>query len=200
MPELSKDVIALLQYLAPGFLVAWVYFGVTSHLKPSQFERVVQALIYTVVVQGLLAIERAVALGLGRIKSLGVWTPATDVVMSLLTALILGLVVATITNRDLVYRYLRKLGFTTRTGHPCEWFGIFSDFPRFVVLELKDGTRVFGWPTVWPSEPEKGHFFLTAATRRVGDEEQDLGHLEGLLINASDVSYVEFAKSPEGQS
>ena len=49
MPELSKDVVALLQYLAPGFIMAWVYYGLTSHAKPSQFERVVQALIFTVV-------------------------------------------------------------------------------------------------------------------------------------------------------
>jgi len=47
MPEISAEVIALLQYLAPGFLVTWVYFGLTSHEKPSQFDRTVQALIYT---------------------------------------------------------------------------------------------------------------------------------------------------------
>ncbi|TCV97728.1 hypothetical protein EC912_101745 [Luteibacter rhizovicinus] len=200
MPELSKDVVALLQYLAPGFLVAWVYFGVTSHVKPSQFERVVQALIYTVVIQALLATERSVALWLGKFKALGAWGTTSDLTASLATALFLGLIIATITNRDWLYRHLRNLGFTSRTGHPGEWFGTFSDFPRFVVLQLKDGTRVFGWPTTWPSEADKGHFFITSATRAVDDEEQDLSYLEGLLINVSDVSYVEFAKPPEGSS
>lgn len=43
MPEISKDVISLLQYLAPGFVLAWVYYGLTSQIKQSQFERIVQA-------------------------------------------------------------------------------------------------------------------------------------------------------------
>lgn len=197
MPELSKDVVALLQYLAPGLLVAWVYFGITSHVKPSQFERVVQALIYTVVIQGLVAAERSIALWMGKLKVLGTWGPTTNLTASLVTALCLGLIIATITNRDGLYRHLRKLGFTSRTGHPGEWFGTFSDYPRFVVLHLNDGTRIFGWPTTWPSEADKGHFFMTSATRTIDDEEQDLSYLEGLLIKVSDVSYVEFAKPPE---
>ena len=197
MPELSKDVVALLQYLAPGFLVAWVYFGVTSHIKPSQFERVVQALIYTVVVQAIVAIEHAIALGIGKHLVVGPWTHTSDLTASLVTALCLGLSVATSTNRDLLYRHLRRLGFTSRTAHPCEWFGTFSDYPRYVVLQLKDGSRIFGWPTTWPSDADKGHFFMTSAVRTVGDQEQDLAHLDGLLINVTDVAFVEFAKQPE---
>jgi hypothetical protein len=40
MEEISADVVALLEYLAPGLLAASVYFGMTAHQKPSQFERV----------------------------------------------------------------------------------------------------------------------------------------------------------------
>jgi hypothetical protein len=199
MPELSKDVVALLQYLVPGFLVAWVYFGITSHAKPSQFERIVQALIYTVVVQCLLAVERASALALGNAFTLGPWSPTSDLFASLLTALFLGLVIATITNHDMLFRRLRKLRFTSRTGHPGEWFATFSGYPRYLVLQLKDGSRIFGWPKIWPSSAEKGHFFITSAIRTVQGQEQDLAHLEGILINVSDVSFAEFTKPPEVQ-
>lgn len=83
MPELSKDVVALLQYLAPGFLVAWVYFGLTSHVKPSQFERVVQALVFTVAVQALVAIEQWAAGVVGaNVVVLGEWTAASSLVAS----------------------------------------------------------------------------------------------------------------------
>ncbi|WP_442778441.1 hypothetical protein [Aeromonas sp. ASNIH3] len=30
----------------------------------------------------------------------------------------------------------------------------------FVILDLKDGRRIFGWPSVWPSDPSKGHIVL----------------------------------------
>ncbi|WP_366919567.1 DUF6338 family protein [Hydrocarboniphaga sp.] len=54
MPEeLGKDVVALLAYLLPGFVAGWVYYGLTSHPKPSQFKRVVQALILTLIIQAI---------------------------------------------------------------------------------------------------------------------------------------------------
>lgn len=199
MPELSKDLVALLQYLAPGLVVAWVFFGLTSHNKPSQFERVVQALIFTVVIQLLVASEKLVAEALGHWFIVGPWTDSSALLAALLTALVLGVTLSACANADSLHSLSRRLGITSRTSHPCEWFGIFKGYPRFVVLQLKDGSRVFGWPKVWPSEPGAGHFFITSASRTVNDEDQDLAHLEGILIDAKDVSWVEFAKEPEEQ-
>ena len=54
MPEISKEVVSLLIFLMPGFLSAWVIYGLTSHTKPVQFERVVQALIYTVSIKAMV--------------------------------------------------------------------------------------------------------------------------------------------------
>ena len=197
MPELSKDVVALLQYLAPGFIMAWVYYGLTSHVKPSQFERVVQALIFTVVIQAFVIGERALAELIGASFSFGVWSTSSQLTASLLTALALGLMVSAVVNGDAFHRLIRNLGISTRSAHPCEWFGIFAEYPRYIVLHLKDGTRIYGWPTVWPSEYDKGHFFVTSAMRSVGDVDQELDALEGVLIDARDVASVEFMKIPE---
>ena len=197
MPELSKDLVSLLQYLAPGLVVAWVFYGLTSHNKPSQFERVVQALIFTVVVQLLVQLEELGAKGLGRWFMLGEWTSTSTLAAALLTALFLGICLSACVNSDVLHRIVRNLGLTSRTSHPCEWFGIFKDYPRFVVLHQKDGTRIFGWPKVWPSESSAGHFFITEAARTVNGEDQDLRHLEGILIDVKEVSWVEFAKQPE---
>jgi hypothetical protein len=197
MPELSKDVVALLQYLAPGLIVAWIYYGVTSHDRPSQFERVVQALIYTVLIQAIVFCERFLVLKAGAIVSFGEWTPQSELCAALFTAIIAGLLAGVVSNRDTLHSTLRRLGATTRTAHPCEWFTVFSAYPRFVVLQLRNGTRVYGWPEVWPSDNKKGHFFMKEAMRTVDGIEQDLPHLEGLLVDANDVEYVEFLNEPE---
>lgn len=197
MPELSKDVVALLQYLAPGFITAWVCYGLTSHVKPSQFERVVQALIYTVVVQVFVIGERVIAEAIGTRFSFGAWTDSSQLLASLLTALTLGFAISAVVNGDAFHRIIRKLGISKRSGHPCEWFGIFAEYPRYVVLQLKSGTRIYGWPSVWPSEYDKGHFFITSAMRSVGDVDQELDTLEGVLVDARDVASVEFLKQPE---
>lgn len=50
MGETSKDVLTLLTQLMPGFLTAWVVYGLTTYTKPPQFERVIQAVIYSFLV------------------------------------------------------------------------------------------------------------------------------------------------------
>lgn len=200
MPELSKDLVALLQYLAPGFVVAWVYYGLTSHIKPSQFERVVQALIFTVVIQALVLVERAVAETIGKHAALGEWSSNSQLFASLTSALLLGVAMAACVNADAFHRLVRRLKISSRSSHPCEWFGIFAEYQRYVVLQLKDGTRIYGWPKVWPSEYDKGHFFITSATRTVEEVTQELDALDGILIDAREVSSVEFVKPPEEQA
>ncbi len=41
MDNLYKEVTPLLTFLLPGFLSASIFYGFTSHPKPSQFERTV---------------------------------------------------------------------------------------------------------------------------------------------------------------
>lgn len=160
MPELSKDLIALLQYLVPGFLVAWIYFGLTSHQKPIQFERIVQALIFALFVHLLVPIERAIALKAGRIWSVGNWTTEGELFASLVTAIFLGLAFCYLINLDLLHAFLRKFNLSTRSSHPSEWFTAFDTKKVFIVVHLKDGRRIYGWPHIWPSDPGKGHLFL----------------------------------------
>ena len=100
MPDISKDIILLLQYLLPGFLVSWVFYGLTSHIKPSQFERVVQALIYTMLVHLCIAVTSFCLSWLGNIFSIGSWTKNTDLFFSLLYAVLIGLSISLINNKN----------------------------------------------------------------------------------------------------
>ena len=65
METFAKDFVTLLQYLLPGFVAAWVFYGFTSFPKPSQFERVVQALIFTIFIQAFVFITKKIFLLLG---------------------------------------------------------------------------------------------------------------------------------------
>ncbi|SUP44184.1 Uncharacterised protein [Vibrio furnissii] len=56
MENLTNDIITLLQYLLPGFVAAWMFYSLTSYPKPSQFERVVQALIFTIFIQAIVVV------------------------------------------------------------------------------------------------------------------------------------------------
>ena len=197
MPELSKEVIALLTYLLPRFLVAWLFFALTSHQKPNQLERVIQALIFTLLVNVMVVLEKHLLLAAGNWFDLGTWNKDSELVAAVLTALAMGFLFAWSTNTDAVHAVVRKLKISQRSSSPNEWCTVFGPREQFVVVQLKDERRLYGWPKVWPSDPDKGHVFLTFASWIHGEEPLELEQAEGVLISVKDISHVEFVKTPE---
>lgn len=51
MNWVSSEAIAILSFLLPGFVSVAIFHLFTSHPKPSEFERAVQALIFTILVR-----------------------------------------------------------------------------------------------------------------------------------------------------
>lgn len=193
MDAVSTEVVQLLRYLLPGFLAAWVFYGLTSHPKPSEFERVVQALIFTLVVQALVFCEQQIALLIGHVVHIRAWDEHAELLSSVLTAPVLGLCFAYFSNSDRFHAIMRKWKITRETSHPSEWFGVFATKTTFVVLHLNDERRIYGWPTEWPSEPTKGHFSLQQASWLLEDgSERQLTGVDCILIRAEDVKRVEF--------
>ena len=197
MPELSKEVIALLTYLLPGFLVAWLFYALTSHPKPNQLERVIQALIFTLLLNGTVVLEKHLLLVASGWLLLGYWNQDAELIASIATALVMGFLFAWLTNTDHVHAGLRKLKISQRSASPNEWCTVFAPREQFVVVELKDKRRLYGWPKVWPSDPDKGHLFLTFASWIHGQNPVELQESEGVLICVKDISHIEFVKAPE---
>src|SRR5437667_64432 len=91
----SKTVIDLLTYLMPGFITAAILYNLTPAPRPIPFERVVLALIFTVVVWVLVvALKTSFSVVGERAMAVGDWTDSTQLVWSVLLAVFLGLVVA----------------------------------------------------------------------------------------------------------
>lgn len=192
MPELSKEVVSLLQYLLPGFLVGWVFYGLTSHQKPAQFERIVQALIFSVSVQIFVTLERYAANFISKWLVLGTWNKDAELIASFITALFLGSIIAHCANQDIIHKGLRKIGLSNRSAHSSEWYIAFCDRKRYVVLQLNDDRRLYGWPTMWPSDREKGHFLIDQPEWLSADAQENPP--EAMLVSVSDVRWVEFVK------
>lgn len=191
--ELAKDFVLLLTYLLPGFLAAWVFYGLTSHPKPSQFERVVQALIFTFIVQTFVAPCRWALEAIGHVLAIGPWDSVAEGLTSLILAIVFGAALAYFTNTDSVHKWLRRRGFTTRTSHPSEWYCVLAEKVTFVILHMGDGRRLYGWPKEWPVEPDKGQFYIMLPSWIQADGSQiELPQLDGVLVSAKDVRWVEF--------
>jgi hypothetical protein len=202
MPELSKEAVSIFGYLLPGFLAAWVLYGLTSDPKPSQFERVIQALIFTFLVHAIVPVVQSFLELIGQhYFVVREWDSTANDLAKLVVALLLGAVLALYTNTDSVHQWLRNRGLTTRTSFPSEWFSVLSKTITYVILHLQDGRRLYGWPKEWPNDPERGHFFIMQPSWINPDGSQvELPSVHGLLISAKDVKWVEFIGTPKEQA
>jgi len=158
MDSLSQNVVTILQYLLPGFLAAWVFYGFTSYPKPSQFERIIQVLIFTLIIQASVFFEKAIFLKFGVFYNVGNWNEHSEIICSTLSAIFLGTLFSYYANNDKFHKVFRKIGISRETSFPSEWFGTFLKNVTYIVLHLKDERRLYGWPVEWPSTPDRGHF------------------------------------------
>ena|SRR3972149_5244540 len=195
METFAKDFVTLFQYLLPGFVAAWVFYSFTSFPKPSQFERVVQALIFTIFSQALVYVVKQTLFYVGKKWPYFTWDVNSELVWSIISAILLGIFFSCFANNDKVYEQLRKFGITKETSYPSEWFGAFIKNITFVVLHLDGERRLYGWPIEWPSEPDKGHFVLVQASWLNDENEQiPATGVESIMVDVREVKMVEFMK------
>ncbi|MGN6236891.1 DUF6338 family protein [Dyella sp.] len=195
MEAFSTDVVSVLTGLMPGFIFAWVFYSLTTHRKPSQFDQVVYALIATTVIHPIVALEGNVLLWLGQWINLGVWSTDSKLTAGVITSLISGFGVAQLARRDVLFKLLRRLGLTARNHNTSEWCTVFESADLNIVLHLKDERRIYGWPLHWPSDHKYGHFYLAQAEwLDEKNERTALKGVAGILINAEDVDMVEFVE------
>jgi hypothetical protein len=191
----SKAIIDVLTFLLPGFVAAALVYVLTPAIRPIPFERIVQALIYTIVVQALLVVAKWVLIAIGfRCCSIGPWTNDVALVWSMVLALVVGIVTAWANNTDAIHKRLRKLGITLQTSFPSEWFGAFASNEGYIVLHLPGQRRLYGWAEEWPSTPDAGHFVIVQAEWLEDSKRIPLDRVHRVVIRAADVEMVEMMK------
>ncbi|OOE45094.1 DUF6338 family protein [Salinivibrio kushneri] len=190
METVSANIIELLEYLLPGFVAAWIFYALTSYRKPSQFERVVQALIFTIFIQSaIFLLEELSAVICDKLEI----EPfqAADVTWSVFISVLIGLAFSFFANNDYFHAALRFLRITKESSYPSEWYSAFTE-PSYVVLHLQDERRVHGWPREWPSSPDSGHFLLNEPCWLSGTELIPIANVEHLVVSVHDVRWLEY--------
>ncbi len=213
MTWLSGELVGLLTFLLPGFVAVAIFHSLTSHPKPSAFDRVIQALIFTVIVQSV--IPWLLLLFNGDSGGYANWGEDLKLGVSVSGAVILGLIATYVFNNDSLHKVLRWLRVTKETSYSSEWYRAFSKFDgSYVILNLASKRRLYGWPEEWPSAPDSGHFSIAEPEWLAEDEnghkeKKENGHKEkkmtdqhvsAILIPVTEVEMVEFVRNedPEG--
>lgn len=198
MGLIAKDLPTLVFMLLPGFLAAGIFYTLTAHPKSSEFERLIQALIFTAILRMLTICSRGVMHLIGSLIVLGRWTEDVELVWSVVLSVPVGMTFAYLANSDWFHERLRRKGFTKRTSYPSEWYGVFATERRWVILNLADGRRLYGWPVEWPDQSDKGHFVLGQPEWLLANNERaPLYRVAVFVVPASDVRMVEFLREDD---
>jgi hypothetical protein len=197
MNFLAKDIPTLVFQILPGFVAASIFYTLTAHPKTSEFERVIQALIFTVLLKVVLIPVREFFLLVGRcVGAVSPWNAEAELAWMIVLALPLGLSFVWVMNKDTCHCWARKLKLTGRTSYPSEWYAAFTREgreKRWIILTLDGEQRLYGWPEEWPDQADKGHFVIDQPEWVMPDGSRvPILQTSKFMMPASEVKRVEF--------
>ena len=201
MDDLVKEVVPLLQYLIPGFVSAWIFYTLTAFKRPDTFGQIVQALIFTFVIHGMVLGVGAVCVWVGEEGfSIGKWDAKAEASWAFFASLVLGLLACCLSANGKLHGWLRSRNVTKQSSYPSQWFSAFAKYDRVITLHLDDERRVLGWPVDWPPESTSGQFVMQYPCWINEDGTEVPISAEFLLIDSTRVKWVEFSPVSEGSS
>ena len=192
MDDLAKPV-SILLVLLPGFVSAKIITALAFQEKRDALDRVVLALIFTLVNYVTWLTMVSLVRVLPFVDSARPWSETTNLLGLLSCSVVWGVIGVWIINSDKLHLRLRKWRLTKRGSRPSVWYDVFwrSENVVYVVVRMKDGKRAYGWPRLYSEDPDAGHLFLSPAKWL---KPKGKVWMQGLLLNVSDVYTVEFCK------
>jgi hypothetical protein len=122
--------------------------------------------------------------------------------LSGLCVILIPIVVGFLYFNDYLHFVLRKLKITTKTSRANTWNDAFLSQNRYVIVTLKDGRRIRGYPTMFSTDPEEGFVYLynPAWVNDDKSKDEDPDYIEsnchGFLLNRENIDLIEFTLDP----
>ncbi len=175
MPTL--EIVQALIVLLPGFVTTGIVRALFVGASENDFDKVVKSLIFSFVNYTIYAgvlwfwswFTRTSAAP-PTLLEMAPKTPGGLIVLSLI-AVAVGLIVAYYqTNNG--HRALYRLKITQRSTRQNVWHDFFLDQAKtYVIVNLEDGRRIYGWPYSYSDQPAEPSLFLTRAEWLTTDED-----------------------------
>ena len=202
MGWMSSEIVHVLIFLLPGFLTAAIFHSLTPHRKPEAFERVISALVFTIVIQFTTLIVRYFISRVIGLPDLLFEIPI-EIVFTLPIAVILGLLFSWLSNNDIPHKSLRWLRITKETSYPSEWHPMFVDHgdKAAIMLYLKQGHNLYGQLVEYPANPKDGYFRIIKAEWVTNEGEPIPLEIDAdaVLVPAAEVKMIALAPMIESE-
>jgi hypothetical protein len=200
MPQ-GFQALCVLLILLPGFLSAAAARLLSAREKQSDFEKVVEALIfsfvtyafYLIVFNRVVPVDIAVAADKNGVAHYSIaavhrW----QILFLLVVPLLEGFIWASVQNRDLLMTALRRFGLTERTSRESVWNDVFITLGGTVQVGLDDGRMIVGLVERYSDSDGERSLFLKNAAWVDQAEDTQLISIPGAGILITEVSKIKF--------
>lgn len=191
-----KNLFPILLFLLPGFVSVGVIEILCVRKSKDAFERVIEALIFTMLnLAGFLIVRALLELYPNiRFDHVEFLTPGNVGLMAF-CSLAIGVGLAAEINHEWILGVLNnRVHLTRKTAKPSTWNETWTHAQKFVVVHLDDGRRIYGWPTFYSDSPEERALFLEDASWLDDDNKliNEAAPISVLLDKHSGIKLVEF--------
>lgn len=188
-----EQTIQVLMFLLPGFITELTKNALVVTRDLSYFDRMIKALTLTIInfyVLKLFFPHKSLPL----INPLAAThTTSLEVFLSIGIALVLGAIWAFALNQDYLYRILRFMKLTKKTGRYDLWQDVFIDNDgSWVKVILNDGTEILGYAKDFSDLSKKRELFI-------GDASINSREIDGPGVYVSESSGIKLIQLLRGE-
>ena len=197
--NITAETLTIFAFLIPGFISSLILNAVVVRKDKDNFSKLIEALVFSFLIYVVVSpftTHSPVLLDSIRIDKAAIyplqynWRVAVPtVILSILLPLFLGFLIT----KDLHMKLLRRLRVTNKTARDTVWLDVFTDQKRYLIVNLSDGRRVFGWPMYFSNTPEKKNIYLYNPSWITEDGDYIDLDIHGLfLVKADNIDSIEF--------
>lgn len=201
--EITNETMNILIFLIPGFLSSVILNGLIIRKEKDNFSKIIEALIFSMLIYAIVSVfigyspivmTQTIT---GNVTKYYIEYHAHVLIPIVLLSLVFPLLIGILNRNDLHMKILRKLRITDKTSRSAVWVDVFTDQKRYVIVNLKDGRRIFGWPMYYSNTPEEGALYLYDPAWVVKSRYIDLGVHGLFLVESKSIETIEFTNVTE---
>lgn len=181
----------------PGFVSGRVLDTVVTRENGDTFAKIAEALVFSFLIYSAtnfvmdwepLVSQTTTAAG----SQYAFSTNLPLLAMTLGLSFVLPLVVGAFIHNDIHTRLFRFLHITDKTSRTTVWQDVYVNEKRHVLVSLKDGRRIYGWPMYYSHRPKENHLYLFQPAW-VDDEGIFIEcATHGVLLDYTNIEFIEF--------
>jgi len=198
--NISAELLAILSYLIPGLIASGIMNAIIYRKEKDIFARIVEALIYSFIAYAIMSFFKGetpvqlVAKKQGDNMIFETIFKHNVMLPLLLLSIGMPVVAGFLIQCDIPMRILRFLGVSRRGPHFDIWHTVFTkEGKRRIVINLKDGRRVCGWPLYISDSLEDQSLYLYKPAYFMKNEQIQKLPIHGLfLVKKEWIESIEF--------